>query len=405
MRKAILYVGNFFYPDGNAAGKRVYGNVKLIEKCGYVPIIFCFKKNQATYLEKSIVDGVVTYTIPYSDGIKRLNNRKPYNAFKSIYQEYCSQYEICAVIMYTTMGTFDLNRMIISYCRKQKAKAVYDYCDYFDVIQKDNPFKYYIKSRDLKVLKQSVLEQCDGIIAISSFLRDFVHRECPKIIIPPLSVTRCENKEIIRNSDIITISYASYVSDKNRPVAEWKDRIDLMVDIFHEIKINYHHEDFLLKFIGFTEADLIDMLPFELKEEYRKKINELGDKIVFLGQCENKTAQNEIQNSDYTILLRDSKTSTNAGFPTKISESLSLGVPVITNLTSDIGDYVINNVNGIVVPGPASMEETIRIIDRTIKEGNKKSQKLRDETINQSPFFYMDYIERMGSFLDEIRGK
>ncbi|MGF0019633.1 glycosyltransferase [Sporofaciens sp. SGI.106] len=405
MKKAILYVGNFFYPDGNAAGKRVYGNVKVIEKCGYVPIIFCFKKNQTTYLEKSIVDGVVTYTIPYSDGIKRLNNRKPYNAFKSVYQEYSAQYEISAVIMYTTMGTFDLNRMIISYCRRQKTKTVYDFCDYFDVIQKDNLFKYYIKSRDLKVLKQSVLEQCDGIIAISSFLRDFVYRECPKIIIPPLSVTRCEKKEIIRHPDSITISYASYVSDKNRPVAEWKDRIDLMVDIFHEIKIKYHHEDFLLKFIGFTEADLIDMLPFELKEEYRKKINELGEQIVFLGQCENKTAQNEIQNSDYTILLRDSKTSTNAGFPTKISESLSLGVPVITNLTSDIGYYVINNVNGIVVPGPASIEETIEIVDRTIKEGNKKSQKLRDETINQSPFFYMDYVERMGSFLDEIRGK
>lgn len=404
MRKAIIYVGNFFYPDGNAAGKRVYGNVKLIEKCGYVPIIFCFQKNQTNYLEKTMVDGVATHTIPYSDGIKRLNNRKPYNAFKSIYREYCAQYEICAVIMYTTMGTFDLNRMIISYCKRNKVKTVYDFCDYFDVIQKDNLFKYFIKSRDLKVLKQSVLEQCDGIIAISSFLRDFVHRECPKAIIPPLSVTRFEEKEIIRHSDRITISYASYVSDKNRPVAEWKDRIDSMIDIFHQLRINYHHEDFLLKFIGFTEADLIDMLPFELKEEYRKKINELGEQIVFLGQCENKTAQNEIQNSDYTILLRDSKTSTNAGFPTKISESLSLGVPVITNLTSDIGDYVINNVNGIVVPGPASMEETIRIIDRTINESNKKSLKLKEETINQSPFFYMNYVERMSSFLDELRG-
>lgn len=79
-----------------------------------------------------------------------------------------------------------------------------------------------------------------------------------------------------------------------------------MIDIFHELRIDYHYEDFLLKFIGFTEADLIDMLPFELKEEYRKKINELGEQIVFLGQCENKTAQNEIQNSDYSILLRDS---------------------------------------------------------------------------------------------------
>ena len=404
MRKAILYVGNFFYPDGNAAGKRVYGNVKVIEKCGYVPIIFCFKKDQTTYLVKSIVDGVVTYTIPYSDGIKRLNNRKPYDAFKSVYQEYSSQYEICAVIMYTTMGTFDLNRMMISYCRKQKTKTVYDFCDYFDVIQKDNPFKYYIKARDIKVLNQSVLEQCDGIIAISSFLRDFVHRGCPKIIIPPLSVTQCEKEEIIRNADIITISYASYVSDKNRPVAEWKDRIDSMIDIFHQLRINYHHEDFLLKFIGFTKADLIDMLPFDLKEEYRKKINELGEQIVFLGQCENKTAQNEIQNSDYTILLRDSKTSTNAGFPTKVSESLSLGVPVITNLTSDIGDYVINNVNGIVVPGPTSMEETIRIIDGAINEGNKKSLKLKENTINQSPFFYMNYVERMSSFLDKLIG-
>lgn len=402
MKKAILYVGNFFYPDGNAAGKRVYGNIKLIKECGYIPLILCFDKEQGEYFSRVEIDGASVYTIPYSDGVSRLDNRKPFRAFKLIIQEYSKKYFISAVIMYTTMGTFDFNRKIINYCKRENIKTVYDFCDYFDVIQKNNIFKYYIKLRDLRVLKNDVLAKCDGIIAISSFLEKFVNRKCVKIILPPLAVTKCEEIGQPGEKGFVTIAYASYISDKNRPIIEWKDRIDLFIDIFYDIKVQNGNDRFLLKFVGFTKIDFINMLPIELKQIYEKKIGELGKNIVFIGQCSNADAQIQIRNSDYTILLRDSKTSTNAGFPTKISESISLGVPVITNITSDIDFYIKDGKNGIIVPGPLSIEETKSIINSVVCQGEAKAYELKSNTIQDSPFYYSNYVGNFGRFLNKL---
>ena len=37
-----------------------------------------------------------------------------------------------------------------------------------------------------------------------------------------------------------------------------------------------------------------------------------------------------------------------AGFPTKIAESLALGTPVIINITSNLGDYIHDGVEGLI---------------------------------------------------------
>ncbi len=33
--KNVLYIGNFSFPFGNAAGKRVYANGKILKELGY----------------------------------------------------------------------------------------------------------------------------------------------------------------------------------------------------------------------------------------------------------------------------------------------------------------------------------------------------------------------------------
>ena len=35
----VYYIGNFGKPDGNAAGKRVYGNALVFEKLGYKVVL------------------------------------------------------------------------------------------------------------------------------------------------------------------------------------------------------------------------------------------------------------------------------------------------------------------------------------------------------------------------------
>lgn len=73
--------------------------------------------------------------------------------------------------------------------------------------------------------------------------------------------------------------------------------------------------------------------------------------ITFYGRRDKKFVFEAYAKSDYSILLRDeNKIFAKAGFPTKISESMILGVTPITNLTSNLSDYLNSN-NAIIVDG------------------------------------------------------
>ena len=77
-----------------------------------------------------------------------------------------------------------------------------------------------------------------------------------------------------------------------------------------------------------------------------------------------------------------------AGFPTKVSESISLGIPVITNNTSDLKKYICNGVNGYMIEN----EEDIRKLAQDILEKTKYPK------VDSNLFFYKNQI-----YLDELK--
>jgi glycosyltransferase involved in cell wall biosynthesis len=58
----------------------------------------------------------------------------------------------------------------------------------------------------------------------------------------------------------------------------------------------------------------------------------------------------EVAQAAFSILLRPEIRCTRAGFPTKLGESLACGTPILGNVTGDVGLYVTDGVEGIVVP-------------------------------------------------------
>ena len=101
-------------------------------------------------------------------------------------------------------------------------------------------------------------------------------------------------------------------------------------------------------------------------EEWAKKhhVNTFDfDHIKFYGKQNKDFVYEMYANSDYSILLRDeNKTFAKAGFPTKISESMILGVTPMTNLTSNLSDYL-NSSNAIIVNGHSSSDLSKALID------------------------------------------
>ncbi len=99
--------------------------------------------------------------------------------------------------------------------------------------------------------------------------------------------------------------------------------------------------------------------------------------IKFYGKQSRDFVFEQYLRSDYSILLRDeNKVFAKAGFPTKISESMMLGVTPITNLTSNLSDYL-NSKNSIIVNGH---EESDLLESLIISANDIKNNRVRKET-------------------------
>lgn len=399
MGNAVVYVGNFFFPDGNASGKRVLGNLKAIQDAGYVPYAIGFHTDKEN-IRKQEVDGIISYSIQYCVGSKRLNNKKPYAFFLDVLRNISVEDDVKVVIMYGSLGTVGFNKRIIEFCNRKKIAVVYDLVDMFNKPSKNNLLRYIVKRWELSQLQNNIIKRCDGGIGISSYIQRNVFGGMCSIVVPPLAIMN--SKPILRkdNSPIV-IAYATYMSDKNRPVTEWKDRVDVIVDLGVSL-LESNIKNFCFKFIGFTEENLIDMFVKDEKDKYIKRLLSLHEHIIFLGPCTNEVSQKEIMNSDFTILLRDSKVSTNAGFPTKVSESLSLGVPVLTNLTSDLGNYVFDGKNGFVLNAPNEIKQNLDILKKVLLLDYTQINAMKVSAFEDCAFDYNKYSDHFGSFFRQL---
>ena len=82
------------------------------------------------------------------------------------------------------------------------------------------------------------------------------------------------------------------------------------------------------------------------------------DNVFIHGKVPQETIGEILRNADYQMFIRPLRRSSNAGFPTKLAESMAVGTPVITNLTGDIGLYLEDGANGFLANGVSSSSIT-----------------------------------------------
>ena len=103
-----------------------------------------------------------------------------------------------------------------------------------------------------------------------------------------------------------------------------------------------------------------------------------------------------MKNCDALIFFRDDTIVSKAGFSTKFVEATACGVPVITNLTSDINYYLKNDFNGIVLED--NFSDNINIINRLTKSKLKRIKR----NMNKSEFDINKYEDLFKEWLNNI---
>lgn len=395
-KKIIIYVGNFSFPYGNASGKRVYGNGKLFRSLGYTTIFVGtdagLSYNTDLKDTKKVFDGFEYYNFPYpKSSLEWTNYRSILKRFITWMQD--KKEATFAIIYYGSPRLSLFISGLIYWSKKNNIKIIADCVDWLE--SKTGNFIFDIaKTVDTYYQKAIANKHSDGVICISSYLANYYKKAGKKtVIIPPLSTHI--SKDIPREPrDCIYFVYAGspFRGKKEiKDVSSLKDRVDKMMELLKILKDDGIH--FKLFYYGLDKGDYLTAFPGQ-----RDIIDYLENDLEFCGHQDNETVTAQIEKSDFTILLRDKKRATMAGFPTKISESISYGTPVITTRTSDI-EYYLTEGEQVVFVELNNLKSCAQTIEKTIL--SKKYIYMKHKCIGNRIFFYKELKSNMNKILKE----
>jgi len=131
-------------------------------------------------------------------------------------------------------------------------------------------------------------------------------------------------------------------------------------------------------------------------------LEELGSALRCDGPVPQHLVPQRLAEGDFSFLLRPNARYAQAGFPTKLVESLSAGVPMITNATSDIAQYVRDGKEGVLAEGytPEAFAAAVR---RVLGMPRQQWRVMRENARERAGecFDYRRYVQPLGEFVRE----
>lgn len=358
----------------------------IFQEIGYEVTLFGFDTSETrTFDYKGI--RCITFNIPDRRGI--IANIERGNIMKNRVEDFFKT-ERAPKIILSSIYNSPLQRFLINYSKKEGAKMVQSVCEWFDrsafhgikgLFQLiNNRFSLYYQIPSVK-----------NVITISTLQAQYYNdRGCNTLVIPTL-VDIEEYREInksARTDDKLVIAYAGSPAKKDY-IANVIKAIDLL-SAEERKKVELH-------LYGCTEDGLIGL---GIKEKFLKDNSET---IICHGRIPYSEVKGKIAEADFTVLLRPNKRYANAGFPTKVGESLACGTPVIANITSDLGKYLVDGVNSIICENedPRSCADAIKRALTLSLESKMEMFKNARNTASVG-FNYVTYTDCLKDFLNSF---
>ena len=387
MKKIIIF-GNLDIPEGSAGATRCIAFGKIAKSCGYDPIVLGVNYARNSKI-KGEYNGIKYELIDFDElGFKGRHRKKRNKALKENVlkwlNEHCSKEDTASIIMYNVKAEL---KWLLKYSKEEDIPLIKDVVEWYD----KNNFNgiagmfNYIEDR-IGLLYYN--KKCKNIIAISSlFERYYKSKKCNVVRIPTiLDVAEFDNN-YSEADDIVKIAYAGSPMKKDYISNVVKSMLLLDDSDREKIKIHFYGitwEYFLSN--GITEEQK-DML-----EGY----------VICHGRVSFDEVKNGVSKANYTILLRPNERYANAGFPTKVGESMAMGIPVIANITSDLDLYLHENVEGIVCENETpeacavALKKAINVNTAIRNEMRKNARRQAEKS-----FDYRMYTNDFGNFLEK----
>jgi len=385
----IIYLGGFDLPDKNAAAQRVISVSKSLISLGYDILLLGLSKD-----------------LTYGDGIIEIesnitNIRMLQKAYPTTRKQwlkhiiYCNQEinlissvsSVKAVICYNYPAV--LLWKINKYCISHKIKLIADITEWYESANKGLIYNL-VKSIDTNLRMKYVHAKLDNVMCISRYLQNYYKTRVPNCILVPGTIDKKDDKwnqlKKYMPNEVFTLGYAGNPGDNCE-----KERIDLLIKAI--CQLNEEGNLCYLNLAGFDKKQFELNYPQLLDNRYYNKC------IFYLGKVSHKECLQLISNVDFSVIIREDKLVTRAGFPTKLSESFACGTPVIATSTSNVSEFIIDDKNGLLVED-CSYQELIKIIRKAVKYKYEKLIEMHAFTRENNQLVYEEYNNLIGAFIN-----
>lgn len=384
----VVYVGPYSFPNGGAAARRIYANALSLRDAGF-DVVITSGQMQTQAPDNNIYEGisVISLNERQFEQLPRLIKHFFYFSMgkKTIDWLDTLTTKPKAIILYSGYSPYLIK--LLRWSKKNNVKLIFDAVEWYAPQSRVGGFfsPYHL---NILLAMRWLSVRTKNIIAISTYLeKHYKKNHCKTILIPPtLDHARVKARfEKSSDSGLILVYAGS---------PEKKDLLDNVIDA--TMRLHEDGIDITLHIAGVT------------KEYFRnlntiKKYNatDISSIIINHGYIEHDKALDLVRMADFSVLIRPLQRSSHAGFSTKFVESMAVGTPVIANITSDLGNYLIDGVNGFVCEDNHVTSIT-KQFHRAAKLNNiiYKRMRFAARELSENSFDYRNFSTHLDKFIN-----
>lgn len=393
----IIYTGIFRFPDKGAAAARVLGIGKALRAAGH-EIEFAGWEDQGRQ-EDLKPEGYYYQQFRYVPQrdlptepaalIKRAMRFIQYGKNTLQWLEAQELKKIHTVIAYGGGGTWFLTKLK-ALCSSKGVKLIIDSAEWYDPCNVPGG-RFGLPYWDSEFRMRYINVSIGRLIVISSYLeRYYLGKGCKVLRVPPLvdlDEARWRNPPLHRivSDGTLRIGYAGTPGKKDLLG-------NVLLGLWALRKVGVPLE---LHLIGPALEEVTACLGADASI-----LNEIKNSLILHGKVPQALVPHLLAKMDFTVLLRPCERYAEAGFPTKLVESLAAGVPVIANPTSDIAEFVRDGKEGILLAD--HLPETFAAgVKRAFAMSREQMEFMRCSAKSCAELFFnfKNYSKQLGNFI------
>ena len=388
----IIYVVPFAYPSSSANSLRVKGMIDALVLAGHEVEICAGISNQTGQDNCVNSEGLNVYCVnEYKKGLfaqVHAGMRGLFLGNNTLHWLQSLQQKPDVIVLYGTHLGYLLR--LLPFCKRHGIRLLLDVVEWYDPRHLPGGFfGPFALSNELSM--RFFAKKVDGIFVISRYLEQhFSGQGCKTLRVPPMfSIQQARPPQFREVNGLLNICYVGSPGKKED-----------FLSIFYGLQIAYDAGcRFVMHIVGVTAREFKHSYGLDLLS-----ILKIDGVVQFYGRVANIEAKRIVASCDFLVVLRKNERFVQAGFPSKVAESLCLGTPIMANLMSNLDEYLIEDENSIIVTDVSAVgfSMAIRHANQLKKEQYISIMQKKALDTGQLSFAAQTYATAMDTFISEI---